>query len=197
MTRTTTSDLPVLELDRAGWRAWLSENHSTSSGCWLVVDRTKDPTGALPYLDAVEEALCFGWIDSTIRCSDGRHLQRFSRRRPDSNWTELNLERCRRLERLGLMTDAGRDVIPDRGFAIDEEILEALRADPEAWANLQDLPELYIRVRIGNIQIKRGTDLYPSRLDRFVDDTRKGIMRGNWNDDGRLLESSDNKSNND
>ena len=172
MTRTTTSDLPVLELDRAGWRAWLSENHSTSSGCWLVVDRTKDPTDALPYLDAVEEALCFGWIDSTIRCSDGRHLQRFSRRRPDSNWTELNLERCRRLERLGLMTDAGRDVIPDREFAIDEEILEALRADPEAW-------------------------VYPSRLDRFVDDTRKGIMRGNWNDDGRLLESSDNKSNND
>ena len=180
----------MLELDRAGWRSWLSENHSTSSGCWLVVDRTKDPTDALPYLDAVEEALCFGWIDSTIRCSDGRHLQRFSRRRP-----ELNLERCRRLERLGLMTDAGRDVIPDREFAIDEEILEALRADPEAWANLQDLPELYIRVRVGNIQIKRGTDLYRSRLDRFVEDTRKGIMRGNWNDDGRLLESSDNKSN--
>ena len=184
----------MLELDRAGWRAWLSENHSTSSGCWLVVDRTKDPTGTLPYLDAVEEALCFGWIDSTIRCSDGRHLQRFSRRRPDSNWTELNLERCRRLERLGLMTDAGRDVIPDRGFAIDEEILEALRTDPKVWANFQELPELYIRVRVGNIQIKRGTDLYLSRLDRFVDDTRKGIMRGNWNDGGRLLESFNHKS---
>ena len=59
----------MLELDRAGWRAWLSENHSTSSGCWLVVDRTKDPTGTLSYLDSVEEALCFGWIDSTVRCS--------------------------------------------------------------------------------------------------------------------------------
>ena len=59
-TRTTTSDLPVLELDRADWRAWLSENYSASSGCWLVVDRRKHPVGVLPYLDAVEEALCFG-----------------------------------------------------------------------------------------------------------------------------------------
>ena len=186
-TRTTTSDLPVLELDREGWRAWLSENHSASSGCWLVVDRRKHPVGVLPYLDAVEEALCFGWIDSTVRPGDGVSYQRFSPRRGGSNWTELNLERCRRLERMGLMMDAGRAVIPERDFTVDDQILDALRADPVTWANYLALPDLYVRVRVGNIQIKRGTALYGTRLERFVEDTRRGVMRGNWNDGGRLL----------
>lgn len=186
-TRTTTSDLPVLELDRADWRAWLSENHSVSSGCWLVVDRRKHPVDVLPYLDAVEEALCFGWIDSTVRPGDGVSYQRFSPRRGWSNWTELNLERCRRLERLGLMTDAGRAVIPERDFSVDGQVLDALRADPVTWANYLALPDLYVRVRVGNIQTKRGTALYGTRLERFVEDTRRGIIRGNWNDGGRLL----------
>ena len=186
MTRTTTSDLPVLELDREGWRAWLSENHSASSGCWLVVDRRKHPVGVLPYLDAVEEALCFGWIDSTIRPGDGVSYQRFSPRRRGSNWTELNLERCRRLERMGLMTDAGRAVIPERDFSVDDEVLDALRADQVTWANYLALPDLYVRVRVGNIQIKRGTALYGTRLERFVEDTRRGIIRGNGNDGGIL-----------
>ena len=170
MTTTTTSDLPVLELDRAGWRSWLAENHSSSRGCWLVVDRRKDPDPSrLAYLDAVEEALCFGWIDSTVRPGDGASYQRFSPRRGGSNWTELNLERCRRLERMGLMTDAGRAVIPERDFSVDDEVLDALRADQVTWANYLALPDLYVRVRVDNIQIKRGTALYGTRLERFVE----------------------------
>ena len=62
------------------------------------------------YLDAVEEALCFGWIDSTVKTIDGVTLQRFGKRVKNSQWTELNKERCRRLEALGLMTDSGRAV---------------------------------------------------------------------------------------
>jgi uncharacterized protein YdeI (YjbR/CyaY-like superfamily) len=63
----------------------------------------------LPYLDIVEEALCFGWIDSTLkRLPDGRLAQRLSPRRKGSNWTELNRARCKELEERGLMTDAGR-----------------------------------------------------------------------------------------
>lgn len=141
----------------------------------------------IPYLDAVEEALCFGWIDSTVRCGGDSHLQRFSPRRKGSNWTELNLERCRRLDRIGLMTDAGRAVIPDREFSIDNTILEALKEMPDAWEFFQTLPDLYIRVRIGNIQQKRGTDLYDSRLAKFVEDCRKGRITGNWNDNGKLM----------
>lgn len=157
MTTTTTSDLPVLELDRAGWRSWLAENHSSSRGCWLVVDRRKGPDASkLAYLDAVEEALCFGWIDSTLRPAGDLTIQRFTPRRKDSNWTELNIVRCERLERLGLMTDAGRAAIPDRTFSIDDDVMAAIRSDPEASANFDLLPQLYVRIRVANIQCKRG-----------------------------------------
>lgn len=181
----------ILVVDRAGFRRWLEENHATSKGCWLAVDRRKEPEGLLPYLDAVEEALCFGWIDSTVRTDPVHlHVQRFTPRR-SSRWTELNRERYRRLERLGLMTDAGRAVIPDTPFEIDDAVLDALRADPVAWENFQGLPDLYVRVRIGNIQIKRDVpEVYDRRLERFVDDTRRNLVRGNWNDGGRLLRRS-------
>ena len=185
MTTTTTSDLPVLRLDRAGWRAWLSDNHATCKGCLLVIDRGGAPD-ALAYLDAVEEALCFGWIDSTIWPQEGHTLQRFTPRRKGSNWTELNIARCERLERMGLMMDAGRAVIPDRPFSIDDDVAAAIRSDPEVSANFDSLPPLYVRIRVANIQCKRGTRLFDVRLKRFLDDTRKGVLRGNWDDGGRL-----------
>ena len=78
------------------------------------MSRKKNPdNGILPYLDVVEEALCFGWIDSTLkRLPDGRLAQRLSPRRKKSHWTQLNIERCMDLERRGLMTQSGRDALP-------------------------------------------------------------------------------------
>ena len=91
---------------REQWRDWLADNHSTKREIWIST--TKSPDG-LQYLDAVEEALCFGWIDSTLkRLPDGRLAQRLSPRRKGSHWTELNKARCAELEQRGLMTDAGR-----------------------------------------------------------------------------------------
>ena len=179
----------VLVLDRAGFRSWLVDNHKSSRGCWVAVDRTKAQTGILPYVDAVEEALCFGWIDSTVRKDpELGTVQRFSPRK-GSRWTELNKARCRRLERLGLMTDAGRAVLPDMSFSVDDAILDELRADPIVWENYLTLPDLYIRVRLGNIQLYRDRlEAYRSRLNSFISDTRRGLIRGNWNDGGRLLE---------
>ncbi|MBE6203662.1 MAG: hypothetical protein E7135_08415 [Rikenellaceae bacterium] len=91
-------------------RQWLVENHATVRECWVVMTRSKHPVeGVIPYLDVVEEALCFGWIDSTMKSlSDGRLVQRLSPRRRGSHWTELNKQRCADLERRGLMTEAGR-----------------------------------------------------------------------------------------
>lgn len=179
----------VLVLDRAGFRSWLVDNHKSSKGCWVAVDRTKAQTGILPYVDAVEEALCFGWIDSTV-CKDPElgTVQRFSPRK-GSRWTELNKARCRRLECLGLMTDAGRAVLPDMSFSVDDAILDELRADQVVWENFQTLPDLYVRVRLGNVQLYRyRPEAYRSRLDSFISDTRRGLIRGNWNDGGRMLE---------
>jgi len=99
--------------DRTQLRRWLEANHATAKECWVTVYRTKVPrTDSIPYLHVVEEALCFGWIDSTLkRLPDGRCAQRLSPRRKGSHWTELNKQRCADLEQRGLMTDAGRQAL--------------------------------------------------------------------------------------
>ena len=96
--------------NRAELRQWLEENHNKEKCCWVVTYRTKCPEWpAIPYIEVVEEALCFGWIDSTLkRLPDGRLAQRLSPRRPKSHWTQLNKHRCMDLEDRGLMTEAGR-----------------------------------------------------------------------------------------
>lgn len=99
----------------------------------------------------------FRWIDSTTtKLENGITAQKFAPRKAKSLWSELNKERCRRMEKLGKMTDAGRAVLPDmseRGFVIDETILTALQADKTVWDNYMSFPPLYRRVRIDTIQI--------------------------------------------
>ena len=175
---------------REQWREWLVENHSTKREIWIST--TKSPDG-LQYLDSVEEALCFGWIDSTIKAGESVMWRRFSPRRKNSPWTELNKERCRRLECLGLMTDAGRAVLPDMGFQIDNDIIVALQSDETVWKNFQSLPALYVRVRIDNIQNirKRSPEAFQRRLQKFIENTRNGIMYGEWTDNGLLLSEAE------
>lgn len=174
-------------------RDWLLRNHDKESECWIVVKRGRPvDDGNFWYIDAVEEALCFGWIDSTTKkISENVTVQRLCPRRPRSNWSELNKERCRRMERLGLMTDAGRAVLPDmseNGFSIDEDILQELKADDVVWENFGRQPELYKRIRIDTIQIKKKQpEIFRSRLNKFIENTRNGIFYGEWNDNGRLL----------
>ena len=100
--------------ERSQLRTRLQENHSKEKECWVVVSRSKTPPPCiLPYIDVVEEALCFGWIDSTLKkLPDGRLAQRLSPRRKNSHWTELNKERCRKLIHEGKMTEAGLNTIP-------------------------------------------------------------------------------------
>ncbi|MBO7576104.1 MAG: hypothetical protein J6T03_01420 [Bacteroidales bacterium] len=96
-------------------REWLEQNAATERCCWVATYRGKlrPQNNCLPYIEVVEEALCFGWIDSTVkRLPDGRLAQRLSPRRKGSHWTELNRQRCSELERRGLMTEAGRKAIP-------------------------------------------------------------------------------------
>ena len=173
-------------------RQWLKKNHATELECWVTVKRGRPKEDeTFWYVDAVEEALCFGWIDSTTKkLSDNCTIQRLTPRQKNSAWSELNKERCRRMERLGLMTDAGRAVLPDMsesGFSIDLDILQELQSDPVLWENFCRLPDLYKRVRIDTIQIKKNQpELFRKRLDKFLENTRKGILYGEWNDNGRL-----------
>lgn len=180
--------------DREAFRAWLEVHHAEARECWVAVKRgvpTAD-TSVFWYLDAVEEALCFGWIDSTVKRVDGVSLQRFAPRKAKSQWSELNKERVRRQMRLGRMTPASLAVLPDMteaGFVIGTDVLAALQKDPVVWDHFNALPPLYRRVRIDTIQINRVKRpvLFASRLTKFIEATRRGELIGAWNDGGRLL----------
>jgi uncharacterized protein YdeI (YjbR/CyaY-like superfamily) len=175
--------------DRTAWRVWLEQHHATADEVWLLLDdRPEEPT--VSYLDAVEEAICFGWIDSIQkRYSTYERAQRFTPRKQQSNWTEMNKERARRLIRLGLMTDAGRATLPDLNaqFVVAEDIVDALKAEPNAWSNFLAFPDLYRRVRIGYIEeMRKNHSEFERRLRNFVKRTAANQMFGNWNDGGRL-----------
>ncbi len=179
--------------NRNEFRHWLASNHDKEKECWATV-RCGRPVDddTFWYIDAVEEALCFGWIDSTVKKLDtGAVIQRFTPRRKSSAWTELNKERCRRLERLGLMTDAGRAVLPDMspaGFVVDDAILNALEEDPQVRDNFNAFPALYRRVRLDGVQRSRiRPEIFRNRLRKLIENSRKGVMYGEWNDNGRLL----------
>ena len=180
--------------NREQWRSWLKDNHGKATEIWLIYDESKEqPT--LSYLDSVEEAICFGWIDGIQkRISEFEKAQRFTPRRRRSNWTELNKERARRLIKLNLMTDAGLQILPDlnTSFVVADDILEALKSESQAYFYFQQFPDLYIRVRIGYIEeMRKKPEEFQKRLNNFIRKTSVGKMFGNWNDDGRLTEYLD------
>lgn len=98
---------------REEFRAWLEENHRLKKEIWLIQYKKVTKRPSLPYAEAVEEAICFGWIDGFEKGMDGdRYATRFTRRRPKSNWTDTNIERARRMIEEGKMTESGRAFLP-------------------------------------------------------------------------------------
>lgn len=106
-------ELPELLLpDAEAWRAWLQENHAKSPGVWLVQHKKGGSVTTLTYDQALEHALCFGWVDGQIgRRDGGSYVTRFTPRTPKSKWSKNNVVNVERLEEAGLMTDAGRAVV--------------------------------------------------------------------------------------
>jgi uncharacterized protein YdeI (YjbR/CyaY-like superfamily) len=106
-------DLPVFHpADAAAWRAWLEHHHRTERGVWVASWRKAAGLPTVPYERLVEEALCFGWIDSTVNTlDDARSLQLMTPRKPKSGWTRVNRQRVAELEAQGRMTDAGRKAV--------------------------------------------------------------------------------------
>ncbi len=98
---------------RRAWRAWLARHHATKREIWFIYYKKGSGKPRVDYGEAVEEALCFGWIDSTVKSMDSaRYAQRFSPRKPGSSWSEPNLIRIRRLVSAGLMKPAGAVHLP-------------------------------------------------------------------------------------
>ena len=182
----------IADCTRQRFRLWLEEHCDSEDECWAVVrkGRPTDEPGVFWYLDAVEEALCFGWIDSIVRFEDKVAYQRFSPRRKRGNWTELNKERVRRLIKLGLMRPQGMKVLPKgfNRFRMDKEVEQALK-DARVWSKFKRFPDLYRRIRSSNVAFYRKIDpaMYDTALSNLISYTKKGEMYGDWNDYGRLL----------
>jgi len=162
----------------------------TEPCCWVIVSM-KQTKGTLLYLDIVEEALCFGWIDGIKKKTSETELaQRLSPRSKKSSWTELNKERVRRLEKLGLMTEEGRSVLPDMSpdsFTIHPVIEQRLKENSQVYENFNKFPDLYKRVRIDTIQsYSNQPDLFNIKLEKLIRNTKQNKMYGQWNDHGRL-----------
>jgi len=126
-------DLELVEpASRAAWRSWLAQHHATSSGVWLAIGKKGNSVTTLTYNDAVEEALCFGWIDSVVRRLDAdRFMQLVTPRKPRSIWARSNKERVERLTAAGLITPAGLAVI------------ERAKADG-SWTTLDDVEAMIV-----------------------------------------------------
>ena len=169
---------------RAEWREWLQDNHDKETEIWFVFPLRSSGEKAISYNDSVEEALCFGWIDSTVRTLDEHHkIQRFSPRNPKSDYSQPNKERLRRLADKGLVLPAVMDRVSgmlNEDFVYPEDIVEAIRGDEAAWMHFQRFSEPYKRIRVAYIDAARKRpEEFRKRLNSFIDRTRNGkVIRG-------------------
>jgi len=175
--------------DRKDWRSWLLKNHDKEKEIWLIYYRKSSGKLRIPYNDAVEEALCYGWIDSTIKgIDDEKFAQRFTPRRPKSSLSEMNRERIHRLMEQKKMTPIGLASVEhlfdaeskNEKVKIALDILKELKSDKQAWENFQKFSEGYKKVRIGFIENTRrhGKEIFQKSLRYFVRMTAKNKKFG-------------------
>jgi uncharacterized protein YdeI (YjbR/CyaY-like superfamily) len=167
---------------RAAWRRWLSKNHATAPEIWLIFYTKASGMPFVAYDAAVEEALCFGWIDSVVKKHGPEsRAQRFTPRRPNSPISPLNRERVLRLIADGKMTDAGLKAAGDLTTSdkVPADILRRIKKDPETWRHFQSFSDSYKRIRVGWIDGARARpDVFKQRLDYFVKMTKQGKTFG-------------------
>jgi uncharacterized protein YdeI (YjbR/CyaY-like superfamily) len=145
---------------RKAWRAWLARHHDSVAEVWLVFHKQHAGGPAVAYEDAVEEALCFGWIDSLVkRLDDDRYARKFTPRKAGSVWSASNRRRYASLEARGLLAPPGRARAPTGRTAappvrraldaVPRYIQQALDAEPKARAHFERLAPSYRRAYIG------------------------------------------------
>jgi uncharacterized protein YdeI (YjbR/CyaY-like superfamily) len=159
--------------NRKEWRDWLKKHYKSEKEVWLVYSKKHTGKPRIPYNDAVEEALCFGWIDSTVkRIDEDRFAQRFSLRNPKAPYSQANKERLKELVKQGKVVE---EVVATLGNLVEErfemppDILEAIKANENAWTNFQAFSESYIRIRIAFIDgARKRPEEFEKRLRYFI-----------------------------
>ena len=139
----------IYQRDAKSWRKWLGAHYDKSQGIWLIYYKKHSGKPRVPYNEAVEEALCFGWIDSTVkRVDEDRYMQKFTPRKARSNWSEHNKKRVEKMIRLGKMNEAGMNAVniakkngkwdeaieSQINYELSTDLLELLRQNTQAFA---------------------------------------------------------------
>lgn len=169
--------------ERETWREWLAAHHATASDIWLIYPKKGSGRPSLPYNDAVEEALCFAWIDSTRKSyTEEATVQRFSPRRKGSSYSQINIERLRRMREQGkLLPDVEIEVeeFLAAEFDFPEDIMATLRDNPRAWSNFQRFSAPYQRIRVAYIDHARSRpEEFEKRLANFLQKTEQNKQFG-------------------
>jgi uncharacterized protein YdeI (YjbR/CyaY-like superfamily) len=177
-------ELPVRTFStQAAWRKWLEANHSKSPGIWLRVAKKGSPRKSVTYQEAVEVALCFGWIDGRMRSVDDRHfVQSFTPRRRKSRWSKINRDKAEALIAAGRMRPAGLRAIEearadgrwDAAYTSSAEIQvpadlkRALRGKPDAKAFFKGLSKSNRYAVLYQIEEAKKPETRVRRIERFV-----------------------------
>lgn len=169
--------------DRKDWREWLKKNYKTEKEIWLVYPRKATGKRRIEYNDAVEEALCFGWIDSIVKKLDEEStVQRFSPRKPKTKYSQANIERLRDLVAKKKVVKEVAETLGDvlnQKFVVPPDILKAIKANKEAWKNFQRFSDAYKRIRVAFIHgARHRPEEFKKRLRHFVEMTEKNKMFG-------------------
>jgi len=167
--------------DRAQWRAWLMANYKTKKEIWFVFPTKDAADPGVSYNDAVEEALCFGWIDGQAGKLDETHgLRRFTPRRPGSSYSQPNIERLKWLDEQGLILPEIRDAllpVLQAPFHFPEDIMDAIHRDPEVAENYGHFSPSYQRIRIAYIDAARHRpEEFEKRLQSFISKTKQNKL---------------------
>lgn len=172
------------------WRAWLREHHATDTEVWVGFWKKHTGRAGLVYSDAVDQALCFGWIDGVMhRVDDERHAQRFTPRRPGSNWSNVNVAKVQRLEEAGLMADAGRAAFearrPDREgvythendeVELSPEYAAQLAASPGALAFFESRRPSYRKIAKRWVMSAKQQRTRDKRMAELIADCEAGLL---------------------
>jgi len=180
--------------NRNEWRQWLATNHDRSVGVWLVFYRKHSSTPTLQYDEAVEEALCFGWIDSIIKKRDDHsYTRKVTPRKPNSHWSQLNKKRVEKLIRQGLMCESGLAKVteakesgaweksadrPEISFEIPSEFRQALARSNKAKTFFDQLAPSYQKQFIGWINVAKRQKTKERRVDESIALLQQGKRLG-------------------
>lgn len=166
---------------REEWREWLEINFRKKKEIWLVYPKKESGKKRIPYNDAVEEALCFGWIDSIIKTLDTKqNIQRFTPRRPKSDYSQPNRERLKWLAENHFIHSEIFPVVQDiisEEFIFPEDIITQLKKEKVVWDNYLNFKESYKRIRVAYIDdARKRPEEFQKRLSNFIGKTRENKL---------------------